>query len=132
MKRNSSNSNSIEREINVILNLIDANLKEGLAVEKIRPSKGSTFCKGIINIYRKSDFERKKDDRSYKALPLESNAFYGETYKPDRIGSVAIYGEGAFVKCLALKRQGFLFGKRIISATVEQGRRPFVDVKLVA
>ena len=136
MKRNFQNSvsnfGSFEQEITAIFNSIEANLKEGLVAEKTRPSKGSTFCKGVVNVYKASDLQRKKEDRSFKAMPIESYAFYTDTFKPSRIGSVAIYGEKAFNRCLILNKRGFFFGRKIMSAKVEQGLRPFVDVKLVA
>ena len=136
MKRNFQNSvshtGSIEQEITAIFHGIETNLKEGMVAEKTRPSKGSSFCKGIVNVYKASDIQRKKDDKSFKAVPIESYAFYTDTLKPSRIGSVAIYGDNAFNRCLSLKKRGFFFGRKIASATVERGLRPFVDVKLVA
>ena len=136
MKRNFqktvSNFGSIEQEITAIFNGIEANLKEGLVAEKTHPSKGSTFCKGMVNIYKAEDLKRKKENHSSKAMPVISYAFYPDTFRPSRIGSVAIYGENAFNRCLTLKKRGFFFGRKIVSAKVEQGLRPFVDVKLVA
>lgn len=136
MKRNFqklvSNQSSIEQEITAIFQAIATNLKEGLVAEKLPPSKGSTFCKGIINIYRAVDFQRKEADKSFKAIPVVSYAFYTDIFFPSRIGSVAIYGENAFNRCFILKKRGFFFGKKIISVNVEYGLRPFVDVKLVA
>lgn len=131
MKRNSQITNSIEKEITAIFDSIEANLKEGLVVEKTHPSKGSSFCKGIVNVYKASDFQTKKEDKSIKIRPIESYAFYSDTFKPSRIGSVAIYGDKAFERCLILNKRGFFFGRKIVSAKVEQGLRPFVDVKLV-
>ena len=125
-----SNPGSIEHEITAIFNVIETNLKEGLVAEKIHPSKGSTFCKGMINIYKAEDIQRKKADKSFKATPVVSYAFYPDTFRPSRIGSVAIYGEKAFSRCFILKKRGFFFGRKIISAKVEYGRRPFVDVRL--
>ena len=136
MKRNFQKSvsdpGSIEQEITAIFNGIEANLKEGLFAEKTQPSKGSTFCKGMVNVYKAEDVQRKKADRSFKAVPVVSYAFYTDTFRPSRIGSVAIYGDNAFNRCLILNKKGFLFGRKIMRATVEHGLRPFVDVKLVA
>ena len=136
MKRNFqktvSNFGSIEQEITAIFNGIEADLKEGLVAEKTHPSKGSTFCKGMVNVYKAEDFQRKKADRSFKAVPVVSYAFYTDTFRPSRIGSVAIYGEKSFNLCLNLNKRGFFFRRKIVSAKVEQGLRPFVDVKLVA
>ena len=135
MKRNFqksvSKSSSIEQEITAIFNAIESNLKEGLVVEKTRPSKGSTFCKGEISVYKAEDLSRMKEDKSFRAKPLERYTFYNDTMKPSRIGSIAIYGEKAFNRCLLLNQRGFLFGRKIVRAKVEQGLRPFVDVKLV-
>ena len=136
MKRNFQKSvstfSSIEQEITAIFNRMEASLNEDLVVEKTRPSKGSTFCKGIVNVYKASDLQKKKENKSRKPEPIVSYAFYPDSFKPSRIGSVAIYGDKAFNRCLLLSKRGFLFGRKIVSAKVEQGRRPFVDVKLVA
>ena len=136
MKRNFqktvSNFGSIEQEITAIFNGIEGSLQEGLVALKTRPSKGSTFCIGMINIYKKEDLKQQEEDKTKKAMPIESYAFYADTFNPRRLGSVAIYGEKAFNRCLNLNKRGFFFGRKIASATVEQGLRPFVDVKLVA
>ena len=136
MKRNFqksvSNFGSIEQEITAIFNGIEADLKEGFVAEKTHPSKGSTFCKGMVNIYKAEDLKRKKEDKAFKAIPVTSYVFYTDTFRPSRIGSVAIYGDKAFNLCLNLNKRGYLFGRKIVSAKVEQGLRPFVDVKLVA
>ena len=84
----------------------------------------------MVNVYKAEDFQRKKLDRSFKAVPVVSYAFYTDTFRPSRIGSVAIYGDKAFNLGLNLKKRGFFFGRKILSANVEQGLRPFVDVKL--
>ena len=130
-QKSATNPGSIEQEITAIFNGIATSLEEGLVAEKSRPSKGSSFCKGMINIYKAEDFQRKKADKSFKAIPVVSYAFYTDTFRPSRIGSVAIYGEKAVNRCFILKQRGFLFGRKIISAKVEYGLRPFVDVKLV-
>ena len=136
MKRNFqktvSNFGSIEQEITAIFNGIEANLNEGWVAEKTNPSKGSTFCKGMVNVYKAEDYKRKNENQTSKPIPVISYAFYQDTYRPSRIGSVAIYGDKAFNRCLNLNKRGFLFGRKIVSAKVEQGLRPFVDVKLVA
>ena len=94
MKRNFQNSvsnfGSIEQEITAIFNGIEANLEEGLVAEKSRPSKGSTFCKGEIRIFRAEDLKRMEADRTIKVRPVEMYAFYEDTLRPSRIGSVAI------------------------------------------
>ena len=127
-----SNSGSIEQEITAIFHGIEATLKEGLVAEKTHHSKGSTFCKGMVNVYKAEDLQRKKEDKSFKVIPVVCYAFYSDTLRPSRIGSVAIYGEKAFNRCLNLNKRGYFFGRKIVRAKVEQGRRPFVDVKLVA
>ena len=134
MKRNFqksvSNAGSIEQEITAIFNGIEGSLKEGLTAEKTPPTKGSTYCKGEIKVYKTEDLHRMKKDKSFRAQPLERYTFYSDTLRPSRIGSVAIYGEKAFNRCLILNKRRFLFGRKIMSAKVEQGLRPFVDVKL--
>lgn len=132
MNKNFKNSaNSIQNEINSIFNSLKANLEEGLVVEKDHRFKSSSFCKGKINVFDQKDFLKMKEDRNYRVTPIESYTFYEDTIKPARIGSVAIYGDNAYNRCLLIKKRGYLFGRRIISARVEMGRRPFVDVKLV-
>lgn len=132
MKRSFVKNSSIEQEINAIFNGISSNLKKGLVAEKARPSKGATFCKGMVNIYNENDFKKMEDNPKIKVRPLVSYAFYNDTYRPNRIGSVAIYGEEAFKDFLSHSKNGFLFGRRILKAKVEKGKYMFLDVKLVA
>lgn len=133
MKQNSQTTTphaySVEQEITKIFKIISANLKDGLVAERSKPSKGSSFCKGFVNIYEASELKSKNPCNT---APVESYAFYTDGRQPARISSVAIYGKKAFIRCLLLNLKGHLFGRKIISATVEQGRRPFVDVKLAA
>lgn len=135
MKRNSVNNsrnfNSIEKEISEIFNSISSTLNEGLAVKKVKPAKGATYCKGMIKIYNKEELKREEKEGYPKAKAVESYSFYASTFKPTKIGSVAIYGENAFNRCVGINKSGFLFGRRVVSANMEQGLRPFVDVQLV-
>lgn len=124
-KNNTENHCSIEQEINGIFNNIQLTLPDGLTAVKTKPLKNSSYCKGIIHIYRSKELES-------KPKPIVSYAFYPGTYKTSKIGSVAIYGENAMQRCLTLEKKGFLFGRRIISIKLENGRRPFVDVKFAA
>ena len=123
---------SIEQEIAAIFKGIETTLEEDLVVQRTHPSKGATFSKGEIRIYKREDIKRMKEDKTFKAQPLERFVFYTDTLRPSKIGSVAIYGEKVFIRYLSLNRVGFLFGRKIVCVKVEQGLRPFVDVKLVA
>lgn len=123
---------NFEQEIDSIFRGLEANLEDDSMVVRERPSKNSAFCKGLISVYNKHDLERMKNERAFKARPIKTYAFYPNTMHPSKIGSVAIYGEKAFNWCLTLNKRGILFGKKILSAKLEMGLRPFVDVKLVA
>ena len=131
-KNNSRNANSAERVISVIFNHLSENVSENLEVKKASLARMSKYCKGVINIYRKDDLKRASEDKKFTAKPVESYSFYGDTYNPAKIGSVAIYGDDALNRCLNLRLNGFLFGHKIRKATVEQGLRPFVDVQLAS
>lgn len=131
-KNNSAKSNKIENEIAVILENIRKNLGEGMVAVRERPSRGITACRGIVTVYRESDLKKKSEERGYRLRPVEKYAFYASTYRPDRLGSVAIYGDGAYRRSLLLKSKDTFYGYPILAVTVEIGMRPFVDVKLAS
>ena len=131
MKRKSQTFNgSIEQEINSIHNSLVATLEKGLVAEKVKLAKVFSACKGIISIYRKADLQRFKADPECKPTAVESYAFFADTYRPSKIRSVAVYGANAYNSQYILMKRGFLFGHKILSAKIEYGRRPFVDVTL--
>lgn len=127
---------NLNSEINSIFNSLASNASKGEVVVKERPAKGSS-CKGIINVFSRRDLDREQEDRDTrrfpirKAVPIVKYAFYPDTYRPERLGSVAIYGENATARYMTIARDSSFFGHRVRSVSIEVGRRPFVDVKLV-
>lgn len=131
-KENSSRVNLIDRQINSIFSAISSTLDTRLVATKTKPSKGSVYCKGLIQIYKKADLEQAEENRRKYVSPLESYAFYINNFEQQKLESVAIYCDDPFTKYLILKRRGVLFGLKIVGLKIESGRRPFVDVKLRA
>lgn len=129
MKTTFKNSTTISQEIERIFSTLSRKASDDTVVIKEKVHKGSSCC-GMISIIKCEDFRRQKEDGSYKATPIVRYAFYPSTYFPSRLGSVAIYGEGAMALCCQLKGQRTLLGRKIIDAVVEFGKRPFVDVRL--
>lgn len=102
--------------------------------------------KAIFTVYRAADLELQRQEEAeyrkaksmakhdetarkpFRAQFVEMYVLYPMTGNRNALGSVAIYGEGAAARCVSLKKAGYLFGHRIVTATVESGRRPFVDV----
>lgn len=64
--------------------------------------------------------------------PLISYAFYPGTYFPSRLGSVAIYADNVTSILAQIRASKSLFGIPVIEARLEQGRRPFIDVRFAA
>lgn len=63
-----------------------------------------------------------------KPMPKRKYVFYPHPLDANVLGSVAIYGVGAKEICASIKKDGYLFGRRVKKAVVEIGLRPFVDV----
>ncbi len=82
-------------------------------------AKGGTSACAAINIYNSAD----------AAVISRRYVFYPHPLDASRLGSVAIYGADAKETLESITRSGFIFGCRIRQATLEFGRRPFVDVK---
>lgn len=128
-------SSSIENEIHRIFLGLVANAGATETVVKEKAPKGVS-CKGSINVFLNSDLERERHDREertsrgFKARPVIKYSFYPDIYNPERIESVAIYCDDAEAQLISLKTRRTLFGHRVAKATIENGRRPFVDVKL--
>lgn len=153
MKRNVENNNvanlSIEQEIATIFNYLSAAISYGCVAVKEKAVKGGC-CKGIISVYSKRELVRQRNEEAeyreslnrafsratlekpFKAMPEIRYPFYPSTYDDRRLGSVAIYGKEATGNYLSISRREHLFGYRVIEARIEQGKRPFVDVKLAA
>lgn len=123
---------SIDREITSILSSLESCLPESMAAVKVRPGKASSCCVGTIQIFMAEDLRRKAEDQKYVASPVEVYAFYPSIYSLSHIGSVAIYGDNTFPRYLRLKKNGYLFGRKIKKVEVEFGLSPFVDVTLMA
>ncbi|MCH5247312.1 MAG: hypothetical protein J1E99_04055 [Muribaculaceae bacterium] len=130
-QNNSSKPLTIEQEIALIFKSLRSTLHSGMMAEMCKPSKNQSSCKGIIDVYRAEDLQ-KKEKNGFKIKPMERYAFYADIYNPKRIGSVAIYGDNAVYRYDLIRAQRFFFGRRIVGASVQIGLRPYVDVKLVA
>jgi len=140
---------AIERDIRSIYQALKSNANETEVVTFERPDKGVSYL-AIINIFRQADLHRQKEEESayrerlaqgadrktlakpFKAVPIVRYTFYPSTINHNRLGSIAIYGENASSTRALILKSGHLFGHSIISATLEMGRRPFVDVTLAA
>lgn len=132
----------IDRDIRSIFFALNSRTAENSTAVFDKPAQGSS-CKGIIHIYDRSDLCRQRDeetsyrelrnngfDHPHRAKPTVTYAFYPKASDHTKLGSVAIYGENADSRRKLILKIGTLFGHRVISANIEMGRRPFVDVKL--
>ena len=128
MKKNQNNNRigSIESVINAIENNLASNAPAGLSVERKKSGKGQS-CKAVISI-----FAEEKPSGEDKRKPLISYAFYHGTYFPSRLGSVAIYADKLTSVLAQIRKGKSLFGIPVIEARLEQGRRPFIDVRFAA
>ncbi len=112
---------AIEREIRSIYHALCAASPKTATIRIEYPKQAS--CKAMIRVYDGDGAD------TLPKSPLETYALYTAAYDQTRIGSVAIYGAAAGTRRALIRKRGTLFGHRVVSATVEQGRRPFVDVK---
>lgn len=117
---NSTNTQNLNNQIETIYRMLATQASDNSKVKKEKPKRGSS-CKSIISI-----FDSSRED----ARLCQSYAFYSSTYFPDKLGSVAIYGDNVSQLYGQLKKTGYLFGHRIRGIKVEMGRRPFIDVTL--
>lgn len=117
---------SIESTIDAIENYLVRNASAGLSVERKKAPRGQ-ICKTVINIFAEAK-PKGKDERK----PLMTYAFYSGTYFPSRLGSVAIYADNVTSILAQIKASKSLFGIRVVEATLEYGRRPFIDVRFAA
>jgi hypothetical protein len=126
-KRWSQSAPSIEQKISSIHKSLQSFVDENQEAKLEKPTKGSS-CKGAISILPKVDESEKKSN----VKPIVRYVFYPNKHDLSKIGSVAIYGDDADVRCMQILKRGTLFGYTVASANVEMGRRQFVDVTLVA
>ena len=132
MKKTVSTTSALRQEFNALFASVEFNLRDNLRVEKVAPSRSSSsFKAGSIEVYKKADPQRDADMPSAtKGKPIVTYTFYADTYRPGKIGSAAIYGRELSSLEMRLRKTGFLFGRKIIDMRIEQGCRPFLDVKL--
>ena len=128
MKRNQNNNRigSIESMIDAIENYLVRNASAGQSVERKRAGRGQS-CNCMISIFAEAK-PKGKDERT----ALQTYAFYPGTYIPTRLGSVAIYADNVTTLLAQIRSGKTLFGIPVLEATLEYGRRPFIDVRFAA
>ena len=128
MKRNQKNNRigSIESMIDAIENYLVRNASAGQSVERKRTGRGQS-CNCMISIFAEAK-PKGKDERT----PLQTYAFYPGTYIPTRLGSVVIYTDNVTTLLAQIRSGKTLFGIPVLEATLEYGRRPFIDLRFAA
>lgn len=144
---NYHHADSIESTINTVAALLTAISPAGTFVEKKTTVKGKC-CKGMITVTPPRKENIKDEDVSAYISVNQPNSkigstelnpdkasqvtyvFYASTYSPSQLGSVAIYAKETATILSLIRRSRSLFGFRVIDATIEHGRRPFIDVTL--
>lgn len=128
------NLSKIESDMRAIFRLLSSEVEDGSAVVTSQSGKGES-ARWTASVFRQEDLCRQKEEEvlhcpnPFKATPVVKYVFYPDTLRPDRLGSVAIYGEGASLRKAAIDRAGQLFGHRVAFTSLEMGRRLFVDVR---
>lgn len=140
---------AIEREIRAIFNSLSSSDSETYTVVLEHPER-SASAKAIVKVFLKVDIERQREEetayreaiaagvdrstlpRCFVATPIVMYAFYPKTTDEDTLGSIAIYGKNASQTLDRIVRHGYLFGRTVLQASVEIGRRPFVNVIIAA
>lgn len=118
---------SIESTIDSIADTIAANAQVGTTVKRVPAERGMS-CKGMIIITTAP-----KGGEALSCAPaIVKYAFYASSTRPKQIGSVAIYAADITRILSEIRRSGSLFGFRVVKATVERGRRPFIDVEVAS
>ena len=135
MERNftdkSSSGFSIEKQIDLIFKGLVSTLPQNLVAVRANPKKGSSLCKGLIQIYIKGESGKGDENIKHSSNKLiESYAFYMKDFQDSKLESIAIYSNKVATKYYMLKRRGYLFGYKIASLKIESGLIPFIDVKL--
>lgn len=118
----------IEKEIESIRRSICANVEEGVKVVNEKVPRSNTFCKAVIAIYKVADYRSLSEGSTLQ--PLERFYFYPATLRNDRLGSVAIYGNDVISRYGWLTKGQTFYGSKILGASIENGARPFIDIKL--
>lgn len=121
---------TIEQEISNIFQYLTLYAGENMLVERENVKKGMS-CKGAIAIKHRVIKQNADGEQTVDKVLVSRYAFYPSTYYPSRLGSVAIYGGNPVGLCGQMRRSGTLFGHSIMSARVEYGRRPFLDVRFI-
>lgn len=132
----------IELEVRSIFLALQHNVAAGEEVVLDRSTKDSA-CHSRICIYLKADLLRQLQEaeayqkaraegqigiKPFKAQPKAVYALYAGVINREKLGSVAIYCDNPFVTIDRITKNGQLFGRKVKRATVEMGRRAFVDV----
>lgn len=124
---NFNSADSIESIIDSIGDTLAAYAPAGTTVKKVAAERGMS-CKGMIIVTRAA----KSGESLSEAPAVVKYAFYANPVCPNRIGSVAIYAADTTPILAEIRRSGTLFGFRVLRATLERGRRPFIDVTVVS
>ncbi|MCM1336139.1 MAG: hypothetical protein NC187_02680 [Candidatus Amulumruptor caecigallinarius] len=138
---------AIELEVRSIINAITSRTTDSRCVTVDRDPKGAS-CKAIIRIFDadalalhreameeyRAKIARGADRTSLpkpaSSLPVVMYALYPDPVDSTRLGSIAIYCEDAPIRLTLILKQRTLLGHRVAAATLERGRRPFIDVRL--
>lgn len=147
-KNRSTTVTPLERSLRSIVASLKAHLAKDLSIVVTQPSKGAS-CVKIIQIYNQAEMMRQKEEEilrrqlakengtgytgnSFKAKPVVTYAFYSSSFDNTKLGSVAIYCSDVLTRLFMIRKNGTLFGFPVISAEIENGLRPFIDVKVRA
>lgn len=139
----------IDREINSIHKGLIPQRADNLPdIVMLEWLSGGAGCRATISIYDAETLasledagtllamagnpDGKSNSKLKKVPPTIRYAFYPATLHPDRLGSVAIYCKDPRAVQKRIIGSGTLFGHAVVRATIEIGRRPFVDVTLAA
>lgn len=140
---------TIEQEINAIYQALIHNASDDETVVLSRPDK-AVSCRAMISIYRQSDLLRQKDEemaykkalsagadrrmlvKPFKARPVTMYSLYAGVVNPNKLGSIAIYGDNPHATLHRILISGHLLGHAVKRASIEMGLRPFVDVTLAS
>lgn len=137
----------IQRDINSIYQTLKHKASDNQVIVFERPDRYRS-CKATISIYSSADILRQKEEEAAyrmdiaafngqkkikkpnRAKPQTMYAFYPDILDPNKLGSVAIYGDCPEATRSRILINGTLFGHLVKRAVIEKGLRPFVDVTL--
>lgn len=141
------NADPVTRQVKQLCHAISAEVTETQLVNIETPKDGAS-CRAIVRVFSREDIDRQHEEEALyrqliargkqpaeltkprKAAPVVMYAIYPSAFDPAKVGSVAIYADDAPMRRKLLLTRRHFFGLPIISATIEMGRRPFVDVRL--